>query len=1043
MKIIQEGNGVSRQLPLGVDLFLQDIAQMTGAITYLDIMKHEYTEDDIKKLTNLRRRAHRYAAEVDDDNYEGYLSHVIAPKVVEIIKPMKAESASSDIDLSEYEYVANGSGYDRKWAKYRKFDKELGKGVWVAKHQDTGEIKSITYDQAQGFEPIEDSGIARLSRDLGKMLLPKRESTNDSGWEYVEETTTNDEIFGDIVEGAHYIKQYSDNMIGYIYPPSESEKLYRAKLSSKNHFKSLGYNVFIELDPAKEFLDETARKLASVTYEDIKQQLEEIDTHEYLKIYIDEPISPSDTAITATIEGTLTNNDPITMYDSSYIRTQGHIDFIKQQYAKCCKEIDAMRERGYLGVKDESCNLKEQNYGGAYDILDDEYFTRDDLTEFSEEVVSAMSSLFNIDAEVLSSYIENGVIELTVGYEEGEYTHEEKIDMRKIQKPKDLSKYADVFARELFKQIKEAWSEVDIPLVESAELDEEDVYWYGKYTNINGDIKKMILKIPTLDYDVADREFGMTIPEPFTRYKLWGHFTGKDSYMGKQLSQEGYEYLQESKYGLTTPITTGAPPNKINFTEVPSYKVSYKEALDDNNAVAEELNLKDVWAKLFKSIKDKYSNQFDVFRAADGTCKLYVVDFYWKGTMDKAASFVFDADGLDTSSEDAFTAQVFAKLDSKLDKVLSDNFGDAKTEASSKSSQVSKMTHKGAKIPNYDWAKFDCGAYVQVTTPQNPALDLKVGSKAGRVVGKVKDTYVYASDNKTGTMGRDNDFKSELDAFAPQSCLVEIHEDYKIKQHGQLTTRIIIPVEWLREIDEKTYKDSINAIPRKGLNKLFNKNKKRIESIERKKFNFRCRKCSNEFVSEYDYPLPTDCNACVICPECGGVAQVVGKEPITESKLKQKKGISDAPVTESFGNFNVSEPSNFASNGRSFFSKPEDWKEKHVWVTNLLKPLNFKCVGSSRWNSTWEHADGDEITVDYWDDFDVIKEYVSMSVEDRPSTVQEAKEMWGVTVTTKTPQGEDREQFRANTKEEIEKKRQELLKDAGENVEVSDVYKVG
>lgn len=158
------------------------------------------------------------------------------------------------------------------------------------------------------------------------------------------------------------------------------------------------------------------------------------------------------------------------------------------------------------------------------------------------------------------------------------------------------------------------------------------------------------------------------------------------------------------------------------------------------------------------------------------------------------------------------------------------NFGSF-SEATSKAGQVSKMTYKGTRIPNYSWAQFDCGAYVIITAPQNKALDLKVGSKAGRVVGKVKDTYVYSSNNSTGRMGRDNDFRNELDASAPQSCLVEVHDDYKIKQHGEATNRIIIPTEWLREVSEKDYKDAVNRIPRKGLDKIFNKNKKRVESF--------------------------------------------------------------------------------------------------------------------------------------------------------------------------------------------------------------------
>lgn len=185
-----------------------------------------------------------------------------------------------------------------------------------------------------------------------EMIKESVNSSDNSDWEFIEETTTNDEIFGDITEGGYYIKHYNDDMTGIIYPPSESEKLYRAKLTRKNKFNSFGSNVFIELDSAKEFLDTRAYELTSVTYEEIKQQLEEIDTHEYLKIFIDEPTKLGNVSVS--IEGTLINGDPITFYDSSYIVNQRDIDFIKEQYAKASKQIDVMRERGYLGVKDES-----------------------------------------------------------------------------------------------------------------------------------------------------------------------------------------------------------------------------------------------------------------------------------------------------------------------------------------------------------------------------------------------------------------------------------------------------------------------------------------------------------------------------------------------------------------------------------------------------------------------------------------------------------------------------------------------------------------
>ena len=224
------------------------------------------------------------------------------------------------------------------------------------------------YDIDAAEQDLKDGIVKESVTD--DIVLPKRESTNDSDWEFIEETTTNDEIFGDITEGGYYIKHYNNDMTGIIYPPSESEKLYRAKLTRKNKFNSFGSNAFIELDSAKEFLDTRAYELTSVTYEEIKQQLEEIDTHEYLKIFIDEPTKLGNVSVS--IEGTLINGDPITFYDSSYIVNQRDIDFIKEQYAKAVKQIDVMRERGYLGVKDESSKVEESNHN---EILDRDYKT--------------------------------------------------------------------------------------------------------------------------------------------------------------------------------------------------------------------------------------------------------------------------------------------------------------------------------------------------------------------------------------------------------------------------------------------------------------------------------------------------------------------------------------------------------------------------------------------------------------------------------------------------------------------------------------------
>ena len=168
------------------------------------------------------------------------------------------------------------------------------------------------------------------------------------------------------------------------------------------------------------------------------------------------------------------------------------------------------------------------------------------------------------------------------------------------------------------------------------------------------------------------------------------------------------------------------------------------------------------------------------------------------------------------------------------DDVFDDTYDNGEPIVEKAKANASKMTYKGQPIKNHEWAEFKRGEYVEVINPYNNRnLDIKTKvSGYGRLVGKVKETYVYqdGADNLTDARRNSNHNYGELDPSAEQSCLITVHDDFKISQHGNKTSNIIIPVSCLKEIDEKTYKEVINKIPRKGLNKLFNKNKKRIES---------------------------------------------------------------------------------------------------------------------------------------------------------------------------------------------------------------------
>lgn len=87
------------------------------------------------------------------------------------------ESYSTEQDLIDagYKYVASNSPYDL----YRKI--VGGKGDWYAVNYENNTVQHITYAQARGYEPIDDiTGIKRLSKELGKKLLPQNESLGDT-----------------------------------------------------------------------------------------------------------------------------------------------------------------------------------------------------------------------------------------------------------------------------------------------------------------------------------------------------------------------------------------------------------------------------------------------------------------------------------------------------------------------------------------------------------------------------------------------------------------------------------------------------------------------------------------------------------------------------------------------------------------------------------------------------------------------------------------------------------------------------------------------
>lgn len=119
-----------------------------------------------------------------------------------------------------------------------------------------------------------------------------------------------------------------------------------------------------------------------------------------------------------------------------------HLPSHKISYAtKICRDFYTNMENIINNYTMTGDNLKESSYGGAFDIADDQYFTKEELVEFGEDVVDNLNSLAYSRAKLESIFIENNVIEITITWDGNEITVEQPIDMRRIRTPKDLGKY--------------------------------------------------------------------------------------------------------------------------------------------------------------------------------------------------------------------------------------------------------------------------------------------------------------------------------------------------------------------------------------------------------------------------------------------------------------------------------------------------------------------------------------------------------------------------------------------------------------------------
>ena len=186
-------------------------------------------------------------------------------------------------------------------------------------------------------------------------------------------------------------------------------------------------------------------------------------------------------------------------------------------------DMDNLTEAKVFGAKGKKLN--EASYGGAYDIADDQYFTKEEVVQFGEEVIDTINTIGYSKVSFVSAYVENGNIEVTAEFDGAEATVSTRIDMRRIRKPSDLYRaYGKIIADKLIRELSDIGADMgphisdqDYPMNEDKNiLPVQELNQDG--TPKQYDVKFMDLeRLPgKLNWDVADQ-----LQDHFRKNNLW------------------------------------------------------------------------------------------------------------------------------------------------------------------------------------------------------------------------------------------------------------------------------------------------------------------------------------------------------------------------------------------------------------------------------------------------------------------------------------------------------------------------------------------
>lgn len=99
--------------------------------------------------------------------------------------------------------------------------------------------------------------------------------------------------------------------------------------------------------------------------------------------------------------------------------------------------------------------VQSSKYGGAFDIDDEEFFTRDEINEWGDAVVDKFNETMKTSFVLESVYCESSSLELNITDYDYTLSTIVKVDMRRIRRPSDINKYIDTAVTSLIQEYKD------------------------------------------------------------------------------------------------------------------------------------------------------------------------------------------------------------------------------------------------------------------------------------------------------------------------------------------------------------------------------------------------------------------------------------------------------------------------------------------------------------------------------------------------------------------------------------------------------------